>query len=141
MGEVQDKLFRLVRENRDQLRRLLPREEADRVMLEVDRLLEEGPEAAVRLRLLLQDYEPVKAWLTLSLFWEEGQRFSLLRQYISIIDDPDVSSLRYVCPCRGCDYEEKRLRERNPPPLCPEHKAELVLVLVGEEAQKRDCDA
>ncbi len=135
MGEVQDKLFRLVKENRDQLRRLLPREEADRVMLEVDRLLEEGPEAAVRLRLFLQDYEPVKAWLNWLLF-REDQRISLPPP-----GPHDVELLRYVCPCRGCDYEEERLRERNPPPLCPKHKVELVLVLVGEEAQKRDCDA
>ncbi len=134
MGEVQDKLFRLVKENRDQLRRLLPREEADRVMLEVDRLLEEGPEAAVRLRLLLQDYEPAKAWLDRSLF-REDQRYSRPP------GTPDVVPLRYVCPCQGCDYEEELLRERNPPPFCPKHKAELVLVLVGEEAQKRDCDA
>lgn len=134
MGEVQDKLFRLVRENRDQLRRLLPREEADRVMLEVDRLLEGGAVAAVRLRRLLQNYEPVKAWLDRSLFREDQRIYSPP-------GPRQVESFRYVCPCRGCDYEEERLRERNPPPLCPKHKVELVLVLVGEEAQKRDCDA
>jgi len=130
--KAHEELFFLVKNNRELLRNLLPREDADRVMSDVDACLSLGPdEGAVRLRRLLQRYKPVRKWLEEELYGESERLRSQLPGY------PKVPLLRYVCPCRECGYEKLFSQAPDPLPLCPEH--EEPLVIAEEKGLGREC--
>ena len=130
MSETGERLFWLVEHNREHLRSLLPEEEADRVIAEVEEYLSSGPEAAVKLRRLLQKYEPVREWLDEALYGDS-------ERYFSLGGDSEIPPLSYVCPCRGCDYGKIFPQVPDPAPVCPAHG--VPLVLSEEKGFGREC--
>ena len=74
----------------------------------------------------------LKMW-TLVLGWQKAS-FPFLLHGIS-----GIPPLFYICPCKGCTHKKYIFQAPISPPLCPEHRVELVLDEEG--AQRRDCDA
>jgi len=121
----------LTKSHRNFLRSLLPEEDADYVLAKVDEYLKQGPKAAPRLRRLLWQYRQVRERLSGPLYDKKYEGYSPLPGY------PNVPSLEYACPCRGCKYTRRFSQAPNSPPLCPNHRVALVPLV--EKGPGRKC--